>query len=100
MSGNSYRRRLKKSERKGFVDGWAQGWQAGFTAGHRDGFEQGKPFALPSPTEYASAVQFVQEFLKTEAELHEKTYVPEQPADWVVCAVMAARQLQAHDDHL
>jgi len=101
MSGNSYRRRLKKAERKGFVQGWHDAWLAGWKAGHADGYAQGKPFALPNPTEYAAAVSFVQEFQKAEAELAgDTTFVPPQPADWIVCAVIAARQLKAHDDHL
>lgn len=98
MSGNSYRRRLKKSERKGYVQGWGEAWRAGWQAGHADGYAQGKPFALPSPTEYASAVEFVQEFQKAEAELNGDTsFIPPQPADWIVCAVIAARQLQRKD---
>ncbi len=98
MSGNSYRRRLKKAQRKGFVEGWGEGWRAGWQAGHADGYRQGKPFALPNPTEYAAATEFVQQFRKDEAELNgDPDFVPPHPADWIVCAVIAARQLQAKD---
>ncbi len=98
MSGNSYRRRLKKSQRKGYVQGWYEAWSAGWKAGHADGYAQGKPFGLPNPTEYASAVKFIQEFQKAEAELNgDPAFVPPYPADWIVCAVIAARQLNRKD---
>lgn len=98
MSGNSYRRRLKKAERKGFVEGWAQGWRGGWLSGHETGFTEGKPGAYFDPIDYGKAVRFVQQFQKHEAMLNgDPDFVPPHPADWIVCAVIAARQLQAKD---